>query len=538
VDLPWIEIPIDGSSRQRHHLETDGSWYQLRFSRDASLTHLAGFMGWQFLAKVEIPNSVQSFANQVFHICHFLTEIVFEPESCLKQICGFQFCRSLLKVEIPASVEVVETYAFHQSHSLGELTFARGSRLRVLNGFVGLSSLPRISIPPTVVTMNLQPFHGCRLLVEVILENAAALDRFPDLLSCFSLRRIEIGGDPAELDPNSRFYAAFKGLIVCRGIADGWSILLGRSGELHLIDEPPMDFASIPEFVNRSGKSLKISTISDRLFCICQSRSISIPPFIGTIESSFSSIENCPSILEISPSIEQIDGFLQTKGLEFLKFSPGIRLRTVRGFSCCLNLRRIEFPPMVELVDGFCQCRSLTTIVFEPESHVRIINGFNYCISLAIITIPASLFAVTGFNHCKLLNTIDLDPEGVLNDISGFDNCSSLCHLLIPKSVETISGFAKAVKLRRIIFARGSCLKSIQLRISWHDIYWEEQHHHEGVFLEYAESDLSRFRRRVNHPLASVRRKRRSVNHALASVRMTSIPGMGLWIKETLPQNH
>jgi hypothetical protein len=182
----------------------------------------------------------------------------------------------------------------------------------------------------------------------------------------------------------------------------------------------------------------------------------------------------------------------------------------------------------------------LTEVLFEPESHVRLIIGFNYCISLPVITIPSSTIIVSGFNHCKQLNEILFDANSSLTSISGFDNCGLLCELTIPQFVKKISGFKKAVKLFRINFAPNSELRELsgfkfcsQLRMieipssvvkiigfEWSGVcqltlargamlrnvqrnfgerlYFDALPDASGVFLEYAESDLRRFRRRVN----------------------------------------
>jgi hypothetical protein len=367
---------------------------------------------------------------------HSLTEVVFEPTKGRRQLCGFHLCRALLKVAVPASIEVIDQYAFHQCDSQGEVTFVRDSRLRILKNLIGLSSLPRISIAESVELSDRQPFRGCESLAEEILQGAPDLDRFAALRSCLRLRRIELQCAPADLNRNSRLCTAFKSQILCKGRTTEWSALSAPSGDLHTIDEPMIDFASIPLLVNNDGNSLNVSAISDRLLWIRVSRSISIPPFIRTIESCFRSIENCSLLLEIPPSIEQIDGLLQTKGLEFGKFGDGGRLRVVRGFSCCLTLRRVEFPASVESVHGVCQYPSLTAVLFQPESRCREITGFNDCILLPAITVPGSAVTVTGFNHRNLLRDISFDLTGALTTIFGFANCSALCEVTIPTSGE------------------------------------------------------------------------------------------------------
>jgi hypothetical protein len=230
-----------------------------------------------------------------------------------------------------------------------------------------------------------------------------------------------------------------------------------------LIDEPLSGFVLLPEFLQLDdNEQLSISGISDRLVSFCALRSIPVPTFIQTVESSFHSIDECAVILEFGQSIEQIHGFFQVRNLEVIRFSPGSQLREIQGFVGCEALRRIEFPLSVELIDGFIQCRSLQEVTFETPSRVRQLRGFYYCCSLVEIRIPESVEILSGFERCKKLERICFGLNCSILEIHGFGYCRALRELEVPVSVTSIQGFKKCRRLTAIAFTSPSRVKTLK----------------------------------------------------------------------------
>jgi hypothetical protein len=231
-----------------------------------------------------------------------------------------------------------------------------------------------------------------------------------------------------------------------------WSLLKQCSDGLCVIDDPLIEFTSIPEFVSTPNHRRRVTAISDRLCCLCGSRAIPIPRFIRMIGSSFRSIESRVSVLEISSSIEVIEGFLGVRNLEIVRFASGSELRKISGFCACESLISVEIPSTVEIIDGFNHCRSLQIVRFEAESRIREIDGFGDCGSLPEIEIPASTEIVRGFCHCKSIERIVFMGLSAVREIHGFECCDSLCEIEMPESVQIVEGFEGCGRLRSITF--------------------------------------------------------------------------------------
>jgi hypothetical protein len=346
-DLPWTQFPLT-YPRINLPLLDEEHFYEIRFSVDSDPEELPNIEPSHQIVKIEIPASVEILAEETFQDFHSLREVIFAPGSCLKVLYGFRFCSSLSKIELPASIEDMDDGAFERCESLSEVIFAPNSCLKILCGFQCCSSLPKIEIPASVEIITFSAFHRCDSLCEVIVAPDSHLKELYGFQYCYSLLRIQF---PASLEffdhlaltsCNSLCEIIFEGCLclesihdlqssnpVCRieiqekdmnldynlvsyrRMTNEWSFLLGNSKDYCLIDEPLIDFSSIPDVVVNEGQDLRISRISDRLLCLCAKKQIVIPPFISEIGSCFRSIDGYVETLEIARSIEKIEGFLQ-----------------------------------------------------------------------------------------------------------------------------------------------------------------------------------------------------------------------------------
>jgi hypothetical protein len=207
-----------------------------------------------------------------FSNCRSLKEVIFPADSCLKMILGFQYCFQLFRIEIPASVETIEHPAFTNCHSLRTVIFRAGSRLKILSGFRFCSQLFRIEIPASVEVMNPLAFSHCYSLRSTVFAPNSCLRKMHGFGNCGSLSRIEIPSDSPIA--SLHFFVTHPECLVLREMSEEWSILFEKCSSCHMIDEPLTDMAEIPEsgIVKVNNESMKISKISDRLFCLSVSR--------------------------------------------------------------------------------------------------------------------------------------------------------------------------------------------------------------------------------------------------------------------------
>jgi hypothetical protein len=254
-------------------------------------------------------------------------------------------------------------------------------------------------IPGSVEDMNRDMYHDCHFLREVVFEQNRSLKNLADFAKYPQSLRIEVGESFPFLGTISSL-----GLVLVRRKTNDWSFLISQTERVcYLIDEPLSEFAKIPNFVVDGDRRLGVSMISDRLACLCASRCIDIPKFITRIGSCHRPISSCVRRLEISSSIERIEGFLEVSGLESVIFCGASHLREIHGFCLCVSLSRVDFPSSIEIIDGFDQCDSLSEVYFEAESQLRRVCGFRSCGLLTNIEIPVSVESVIGFDRCLRL---------------------------------------------------------------------------------------------------------------------------------------
>jgi hypothetical protein len=277
-----------------------------------------------------------------------------------------------------------------------------------------------------------------------------------------------------------------------------WSILFEGSSNCHLIDEPLIDIFENAARVRESDiviiddEMVKISKISDRLFCLYVLQSIEIPSFIRSIGSCMRFVDMNLEMPVVPSFIEEIQGFCGFDSIESLRFGMGSCVREIRGFVFYESLRRIEIPSSAEIVFGFDSCDSLTEVIFENGRRIQEIDICNFCKSLVEIEIPASLEVLRGFDHCPNMMRITFAPPCRLRVVEGFLDCP-IRSIEIPASVESVIGFDSRW-FCQFIFAEGTTVKRMQVR----NISSLENRYSQPVFVDYCEQDLRKSRCRLN----------------------------------------
>jgi hypothetical protein len=328
-----------------------------------------------------------------------------------------------------------------------------------MGGFATCHSLVRVSLPASVEHIAMTAFYKCSALREVFLENDSGLEHLCQARSS-NFCRIGLSHVPRRWPKNVDLMEQPRELL-CRQTTRAWSFFTRSSGDFYLLDEPLGHFTEIPECVKNRALEGRVSTISDRLLCLCASQSILIPPFVCSIGSCFHSIDNCVESLDIPASIEEIDGFLEVHGLLSVQFSNDSHLRSICGFLACESLQRVELPPSVEIVRGFFRCHSLTEVVFNRESQVHTIHAFCRCTSLSQIEIPASVQLLSGFDDCDKIASVGFSVNSLLREIHGFSRCASISEIQFPDSVEIVEGFNECQRLETVIFLEDSHVRTL-----------------------------------------------------------------------------
>jgi hypothetical protein len=457
------------------------------------------------LSEIEIPAHIlvigRSFDRPCFSCC-LLRRVIFAPGSVLSVIDGFEECHSLTHIDIPASVVAIYTHGFRHCMGLVTVTFAPRCSLSVIRGFVECDGLRRIEIPGSVTEIT--GFRNCKSLTDVIFGSGSRLRNVGGFQNCSSLERVYM--------PDLTTLPIFDGLLPNVWIhaqSGNWSFIF-QHGERHLfVHNGPPDFQIIPREVTVRGAQWKVLGISDSLFVAYETRAVSIPDFITSINSYFTVRNDSVTKIKIPASIEVLDGFADFVALHKVRFARGGHLRVVKGFRCCPLLKIIEIPASVEIIyntafvdctslsnvtfedlshlkviDGFRECpqlcrieipwlvtqiagmtscTSLQTILFDGQEHLRVIDGFSKCIFLRTVTLPPSveILGLTAFSSCSALKTVAFAKNGSLSKIDGFSDCKTLARLEIPSSVREISehGFSNCSALETVRFAPDACLE-------------------------------------------------------------------------------
>jgi hypothetical protein len=448
---PWIELPLDIPSPQFEAFH--GNLYELRISPDIKPTTLEALSQCEWLAKIEIPPTMEFIGYQACYSCHSLSTIVFSPGCCLQEISGFSFCDSLTKIEIPGTVRLITEEAFRGCSSLCEVTIAHPSSIWMISGFRESLSLVSIQIPASLQVMDKWAFSDSTGLREVIFEGV-----LPGKLK--GRRFLFVYEFGLEVPANWIYGGVLPSSPVLLRVPAESSMLMFQTWASYVLDWVS-EMIAIPQFVRIDDRDIAISMISDRLFYLCVCRSIALPPFICRIVSCFRPIDGVVTILEIPRQIEGIDGFIEFHSLEMVKFVGQSHLRSVRGFSNCKSLQTVEIESSVEIIEGFNHCDLLKEVIFENPSRIRDLQAFSDCKSLETIELPGSIRNLWGLNHCAALAQVRFEERSQICEIRGFSKCQTLGVIEIPRSVEVIHGFWNCDALEEVIFAQPSRIRAI-----------------------------------------------------------------------------
>lgn len=242
----------------------------------------------------------------------------------------------------------------------------------------------------------------------------------------------------------------------------------------------------IPEIVQYSGTSYKVTTIGESAFDNANVTSISLPATITTIEPYAFYECRLLSSITLPESIDSIGyyAFSDCNKLEKVNIPEGVKSVGNGTFTGCA-LKEIHVPDRVETIgsNAFKNCKELQTITgllgvisigknafdgceklkaFDIPSKVEIIGeaSFKGCASLTSMVIPPSVKTISEdmFMNCSKLKEVTIS-EGVQRlELDAFYGCESLSEIFIPASLIDIylQPFEYCSNLRTIKVAEGN----------------------------------------------------------------------------------
>jgi hypothetical protein len=148
-------------------------------------------------SEIEIPDTVETIGERVFHHRRSIRRVSFGSDSHLREIENEAFgnCELLQSICIPSGVTCIPYVCFGLCKSLQTVSFASNSQMTVLGewSFSG-SGLESITIPSTVELLSTNCFDDCRRLTTVIFAAEARLRRIADraFQDCSSLASFSV----------------------------------------------------------------------------------------------------------------------------------------------------------------------------------------------------------------------------------------------------------------------------------------------------------------------------------------------------------
>ena len=211
---------------------------------------------------------------------------------------------------------------------------------------------------------------------------------------------------------------------------------------------------TIPSNVTYSGKTYKVTAISDYTFCECTGlTSVTIPNTVTSIGTQAFSGCSGLTTMTIPNSVTELGAyiFLDCTGLTSVNLSSSMTVIDTGLFYHCSNLTSITIPNSVTTIKtyAFFNCTSLTSVTIGKAVASINCDAFKDCSKLATVNWNAANcqdFAeygnhspFQGFTSIKTFtfgNTVTRIPRGLCR------NLTSLTSVTIPTSVKGVAGVA------------------------------------------------------------------------------------------------
>lgn len=344
------------------------------------------------LKSIDIPKTVETFANYIFGNCKELKSIEL-PESFTNiPRSAFAGC-GLEHIKLPQVINSWGDYSFSRCESLQEIEIPEGVTVIPGDTFSGCISLSEVKLPQTLTLIGSSAFSGCTSLKTIEIPNNVTEIGWAAFSKCTSLKTIEIPDNVTTIG----------GLFAGSGLE---SIRLGRNietlGSNCFEDCPLKEIEFDPD--------IQLTTISSGCFSYCTLKTITIPKSVESI--AYRAFSRC----------EQ---------LESVYFAEGSKLKTIdsEAFASCIGLSKVELPDQLENIGSyiFQNTPALTSITIP--SSVRTIDSFAFYQSgLKSIDIPDSVrkIADKAFYECVSLEEVSLGSNIHSIGVNAFGRCPKI----------------------------------------------------------------------------------------------------------------
>ena len=267
------------------------------------------FSDCEFLANINIPNSVTTIGEYAFSDCYSLTSINIPNSVTTIGNSAFERCKSLTYINIPNSVTTIGDSAFERCESFTIINIPNSVTTIGDRAFCGCKSLITINIPNSVTTIGYWGFETCTSLISITIPNSV----------------VTIIGNPFN-SWSGNLYNESKAFIY----ED--HVLFNKNKTILIAYRAKETNYTIPN---------SVTTIGEGAFCGCKSlTSINIPNSVTTIGDF---------------------GFWDCKSLTNINIPNSVTTIGWGAFSGCKSLTSINIPNSVTTIEdgAFEYCENL-----------------------------------------------------------------------------------------------------------------------------------------------------------------------------------
>ena len=155
---------------------------------------------YENLARVTIPDTVQSIGKEAFRKCTRLPRITLPANLITIGKGAFQECAKITSIEVPSHVTSIGHSAFQDCSALSRITLPDSVTTIGNQAFQNCAALTSITLPAKIDSLNDGLFSGCTKLASVTIPASIEVIGSNVFENCFALKDIYYGGSQAQWD--------------------------------------------------------------------------------------------------------------------------------------------------------------------------------------------------------------------------------------------------------------------------------------------------------------------------------------------------
>lgn len=465
------------------------------------IIYSGAFRGCYRLTAVQLPDTLNSIADQAFERCSALTSVNIPSAVTWIGLAAFDGCRGLKEIQLPNTMQYLGEYAFAGT-GLTEVAIPEGYTELPEALFYGCKDLEKVELPCSLKYIGAQAFADCTSLHTLSVpgkETAASLRAFG------SLRELKISPE------NENFALDSVGAVYNRDMTELYLVPASVEGTFTIAPtcgyiskdafteatfhtlEIPKELVEYEILKGAYGTNLKKYAVEEdhpafsvdwqgALYNKEQTHLLKLPAgsqgaYQGPeqlVSWDTYAFTGCEGLTEVHVGKQLAD-------LDFMSFDPDYlpKLLVSEDHPRCVNDEKgvLYSRDMTQLLyapkdlkgeytvaatvgwmdeNAFRNCTELTGVNME-ECGVTSIGefAFSHCTALQWVRFPKGLKVIhdRAFSDCSALKTVEL-PHG-LETLKGnaFYNCISLGRATVPETVrDTASAFFNCTALQTVCF--------------------------------------------------------------------------------------